>query len=257
MKASSAPSPGQLARVARELLSRAARGRPPGRLTRFFKPWERVYGYGIGTERWRAIGRKLYGAVRRTWSFADALDFTERMLGARTIEGRTLGIELLGRFERSFEPALLARAERWLATNRCDNWALTDDLSMQVLGPLCQRSPGLVRAFGRWARSDNLWVRRAAAVSLVPLVRRGRHLDAAYRVATTLLADEEDLVQKATGWLLREAGKTDPTRLQRYLLARGPRVPRTALRYAIELFPAARRRALLARTKGTPAGGGP
>lgn len=257
MKASSAPSPGQLERVARELLSRAARGRPPRRLTKFFKPWERVYGYGIGTERWRAIGRTLYGAVRRTWSFAEALDFTERMLGTRTLEGRTLGIELLGRYERSFEPALLARAERWLATNRCDNWALTDDLSIRVVGPLVGRSPALVRALGRWARSDHLWVRRAAAVSLVPLVRRGRHRDAAYRVATTLLADPEDLVQKATGWLLREAGKTDPGRLEAYLLARGPQLARTTLRYAIERFPAATRRALLARTKGTPAGGGP
>lgn len=257
MKASSAPRPGQLARVARELLSRAARGRPPRRLTRFFKPRERVYGYGIGTGRRRAIERELYGAVRRTWSFADALDFTERMLGDRTIEGKTLGIELLGRFERSFEPALLARAERWLAANRCNNWALTDDLSIRVLGPLFRRSPALVRALGRWACSDNLWVRRAAAVSLVPLARRGRHLDAAYRVATTLLADQEDLVQKATGWLLREAGKTDPRRLEAYLLARGPQLPRTALRYAIERFPAAKRRALLARTKGTPAGGDP
>lgn len=257
MKASSAPSPGQLARVARALLSRAARGRPPRRLTRFFKPWERVYGYGIGTARRRAIERELYGAVRRTWRVADALAFTERMLGDRTIDGKALGIELLGRFERRFEPALLARAERWLAANNCDNWALTDDLSIRVVGPLVGRSPALVRALGRWARSDNLWVRRAAAVSLVPLARRGRHLDAAYRVATTLLADREDLIQKATGWLLREAGRTDPSRLEAYLLARGPQLARTTLRYAIERFPAATRRALLARTKGTPAGGGP
>jgi 3-methyladenine DNA glycosylase AlkD len=93
-------------------------------------------------------------------------------------------------------------------------------------------------------------VRRAAAVSLVRLAARGLSLDAAYAVANALLADEHDLIHKATGWLLREAGRTDRTRLERYLLGHGPAVPRTALRYAIEHIPAERRRELLLATRG-------
>jgi 3-methyladenine DNA glycosylase AlkD len=257
VKHRSGPTPSQLARVARALLRRAAGGRGLRRATRFFKPEERVYSYGIATPRLRVMLRELYGAVRRDWRSSDAVAFAERMLGDRSIEGRILGIELVGRFGRRATPALLGRARRWLATGRCDNWSLTDDLSIRVLGPLLRHYPRLLPALQAWARDPSLWVRRAAAVSLVPLARRGEHLDAAYRIATALFSDEEDLIHKATGWLLREAGKTDRRRLETYLLAHGHRLPRTALRYAIEHFPAARRGAILARTTGRREEGGP
>ncbi|HYK82612.1 MAG TPA: DNA alkylation repair protein [Gemmatimonadales bacterium] len=257
MKHRAEPTPSQLARTARALLRRAAGGRAPARATRFFKPWERVYGYGIGTPRLRLLLGELYHAVRRQWRSADALAFAERLLRHRAIEGRALGIELLGRFGRDAEPALLGRIRRWLAAGRCDNWALTDDLSIRVLAPLLRRYPRLVPALETWTGHQSLWVRRAAAVSLVPLARRGEQLDTAYRVATRLLGDPEDLIHKATGWLLRDAGRIDPERLAAYLIAQGPRVPRTALRYAIERWPQAKRRELLARTKGTAPGGGP
>jgi 3-methyladenine DNA glycosylase AlkD len=92
-------------------------------------------------------------------------------------------------------------------------------------------------------------LRRGAAVAFVPLARRGRELDAAYEVASRLFDDGEDLIHKATGWLLREAGTTDPRRLERFLRAEGPRIPRTALRYAIERFPPPKRKRLLAATR--------
>jgi 3-methyladenine DNA glycosylase AlkD len=68
-------------------------------------------------------------------------------------------------------------------------------------------------------------------------------------VARRLHADEADLIQKAVGWMLREAGKTDMARLERYLRARGAVIPRTTLRYAIERFPPGRRLELLASTR--------
>ena len=61
--------------------------------------------------------------------------------------------------------------------------------------------------------------------------------------------DEEDLIQKAVGWMLREAGKADPARLERYLRQHGPAIPRTTVRYAIERFPPAKRLALLRATR--------
>ena len=92
-------------------------------------------------------------------------------------------------------------------------------------------------------------MRRTAVVPFVPLARKGRQLDAAYGVVLSLVDDREDLIHKACGWLLREAGKTDSGRLERFVRRHGPRLPRTALRYAIERFPAAQRARLLAETR--------
>jgi 3-methyladenine DNA glycosylase AlkD len=101
----------------------------------------------------------------------------------------------------------------------------------------------------RWARHASPWVRRAAAVGLVSLARTGLLLDLAYDVASTLHPDRRDLTEKAVGWLLREAGKTDPLRLERYLRRNAPGIPRTTVRYAIERFPARLRRELLQATR--------
>jgi len=78
------------------------------------------------------------------------------------------------------------------------------------------------------------------------LARKGQFLDEVYSIAEALLADKsDDLVQKANGWVLREAGKTNPDRLESFLLAHYSNVPRTTLRYAIEKFPPEKRKAIL------------
>jgi 3-methyladenine DNA glycosylase AlkD len=74
-------------------------------------------------------------------------------------------------------------------------------------------------------------------------------LDTVYKISALLFRDDEDIVQKANGWLLKEAGKTDSCRLKDFLLEHGPRIPRTTLRYAIEKFSVDERRQILAKTK--------
>jgi 3-methyladenine DNA glycosylase AlkD len=162
---------------------------------------------------------------------------------------------LLSRYAKDFDTELLARSHQWLSADRCDNWALTDLLGTKVLAPLIQRYPALAEKLKGWTGSRNLWVRRASMVALVPLARNGVQLALAYSIATRLQKDGNDLIQKAAGWLLRECGQTNPRRLATYLMAHGPRVPRTTLRYAIEGFPKPQREDLMERTKaaGTPA----
>jgi 3-methyladenine DNA glycosylase AlkD len=109
--------------------------------------------------------------------------------------------------------------------------------------------PRLVKQMRTWSRDPNMWVRRASAVALIPSVRRGLALDTAYEVARRLHGDQEDLLHKAVGWMLREAGKTDPARLEAYLRTNGPIIPRTTVRYAIERFPIAKRKQLLNATR--------
>jgi 3-methyladenine DNA glycosylase AlkD len=250
-----APNPRQLAAEAKKQLRSAASHWPPARATQFFKPEEEVYHLGISVPRLRKIEGKLYASVRATWGYAEALQFADAMLKERHIDGRSLGLSLLSRYTKGFEPDLFNQAHQWLSANRCDNWALTDLLGTKILAPLIQRYPALAEKLKAWTASRNLWVRRASLVALVPLARHGLQLALAYSIATKLQKDGSDLIQKAAGWLLRECGQTNPRRLATYLMAHGPRVPRTTLRYAIEGFPKPQRDDLMERTKaaGTPA----
>ena len=122
-------------------------------------------------------------------------------------------------------------------------WFWVDPWPFQLGG-----SPGPARArLLAWAASKNLWCRRIAIVSTFHSIRRNRFGDT-LAVATCLLRDPEDLLHKATGWMLREVGKRDPAVLERFLRRHHRVMPRTMLRYAIERFPESTRRAYL---KGT------
>jgi 3-methyladenine DNA glycosylase AlkD len=167
----------------------------------------------------------------------------------RYLEAKGLGIELVARFRRDFTPRLLPAWKRWFAGNHSANWATTDAICGALIGPLLLQQPELCQQMRAWARHRNMWVRRASIVGLIARARRGESLDLVYEIARGLHVDREDLIQKAVGWALREAGKTDMARLERYLRACGPAIPRTTLRYAIERFPEAKRRALLAATR--------
>ena len=136
-----------------------------------------------------------------------------------------------------------------MAADYSANWATTDAICGLLIGPLLVNYPRLVPAMATWSRHRNLWVRRASIVSLIPSIRQGGALDLAYDIARRLHGDGEDLIQKAVGWTLREAGQIDPDRLERYLRTEGPRIPRTTVRYAIERFPPAKREALLKATR--------
>ena len=250
-----APNPRQLAAEAKKQLRSAASHWPPVRATQFFKPEEAVFTIGITTPRLKKIEGKLYAAVRTTWGYPEAVQFADLLLREKHVDGRSLGLMLLSRYARDFDGDLFTKSQQWLSANRCDNWALTDLLGTKILAPLIQKQPALAEKLKAWTGSRNLWVRRASLVALVPLARHGLQLALAYSIATKLQKDGSDLIQKAAGWLLRECGQTNPRRLATYLMAHGPRVPRTTLRYAVEGFPKPQRDDLIERTKaaGTPA----
>jgi 3-methyladenine DNA glycosylase AlkD len=213
----------------------------------YFK--QAVAALGWGTPALRAYATDQLQHLKSSWRLGDAEALCDRLLREPELEVRGLGILILGGFRRQFAPALFRRAEPWLIS-RLDNWALVDSFCGTVLSPCLEQFPALESMLRRWSRHPILWVRRAALVTLVPFARRGRFLDLTYRLAGAHFRDTEDLMHKATGWLLREAGKTDPRRLARFLTHHGPAIPRTTLRYAIERFPAAERGALLRGTRG-------
>jgi len=199
----------------------------------------------------RALARDVYAAHKDRWTIEHAMRVADVLMHDPHLEAKSVAIEIVARYRQSFTPALLLRWKRWLADDLSANWATTDAICGFLIGPLVVDRPTLARQMRVWSRDRNMWVRRASAVGLIPPVRRGAALELAYEIACRLHPDREDLIQKAVGWMLREAGKADMRRLERYLLENGPRIPRTTLRYAIERFPRSKRLTILARTRAT------
>jgi 3-methyladenine DNA glycosylase AlkD len=223
--------------------------RPVGEFdaSRYFRGAADLGFYNVGTAAVRALARQIYLAHRADWSIDDAMAFADRLLGDRYLEVKSVGIEVVARYRRDFAPR--PAWKRWLAANHAANWATTDLICGALIGPLIVRYPALGAHLRAWASDKNMWVRRASIVGLIPRARRGESLDLVYGIARRLHRDREDLIQKAVGWALREAGKADTPRLERYLRANGRSIPRTTVRYAIERFPATKRRSLLRATR--------
>jgi 3-methyladenine DNA glycosylase AlkD len=213
---------------------------------RYFKEAVRVM--GAETEDCRALAKSLFGKVKGRWTFTQATSLCEILLNNPYLEAKAAGVFVLGRFIPDAHPVFFLKMRNWLEAGLLDSWASSDTLCGEVLSPFVARFPELRYQFKSWTESKSLWVQRSAAVVLVPFARRGQWLDLAYDVAGRLFPSGEDLIHKASGWLLREAGKTNMGRLEKYLRANGKRMPRTAVRYAIEKFDPKKRKAILAAT---------
>ncbi|MBY4570068.1 DNA alkylation repair protein [Gordonia sihwensis] len=206
---------------------------------RFFKTGPGQYGEGdrfagVPVPKLRALARSLRGLPRSV-----IVD----LLGDRTHEVRHLALLILAdNYSReSVDP------ERWVDVyrdavrgGRVDNWDLVDVSAYAILGDRCLRS-GDWSELLEWAASDDLWQRRAGIVATFAFIRAGRweQLEA---VAPLVIDDRRDLIQKAFGWMLREAGKrADEQTLLRYLEVNASSMGRTALSYAVERLSTERR----------------
>jgi 3-methyladenine DNA glycosylase AlkD len=214
---------------------------------RYFK--DTIVCFGLTAPQIRELAGQAYAMIKGQWSVGEAVEFCGLMLANPHFEVKAAGILVLERFRKDYPKSLFRTIHAWLAADRCDNWATVDTLCPTSVGALLERYPDLVSSIKTWAGSPNRWVRRASLVSFIKLARKAEFLDAIYEISKSLFPGTDDLVQKANGWLLREAGKADPARLERFLMANGPAVPRTTLRYAIERFDEKKRRSILVSTR--------
>ena len=117
--------------------------------------------------------------------------------------------------------------------DRINNWDFVDRAAPNVVGGYLWDKPR--DKLYELARSKNVWERRTAIVSTYFFIKQD-DLEDTFQIAELLIHDEHDLINKAVGSWLREAGKKDESRLKRFLDIHAPTMPRIALRYAVEKF---------------------
>ena len=130
-------------------------------------------------------------------------------------------------------------------TDRINNWDLVDLSCYPLLGEwLLDKDRTLLYDLARDGKT--IWEQRIGMVSTMTFIRHGQ-LEDTFSIADILLHHSHDLIHKAVGWLLREAGKKDEVALTEFLKSRYKTMPRTMLRYAIEKFPEGKRQLYMAR----------
>ena len=226
---------------AAQILGELARHQNPAlakNLRRFFKtgPGE----YGEGDEFWGLKVPQTRAVLARFR--AVPLAVAGELLDSPVHEARFFAVAALVRdYARADAAARGAIFDFYLSrTARINNWDLVDASAPDIVGRHLPPGGGR-RVLGRLAASPLLWERRIAMVSTLEHIRQGQ-LDNTFWLAERLLEDPEDLMHKATGWMLREAGKRDLPALEGFLEAHCAEMPRTMLRYAIEKLPEAKRR---------------
>jgi 3-methyladenine DNA glycosylase AlkD len=200
---------------------------------RFFK--EPMKCYGCKTEAVRKTAKEHFEEIR-TMEKEEVFGICEELLASGWMEEAGIAATWSYAVRARFAAADMKVFERWV-DKYIDNWAKCDSLCNHTVGELVEKHPELVSRLKVWAKSKNLWLRRAAAVSLIIPAKRGMFLDDVFEIADILLMDGEDMVQKGYGWMLKEASRKHQQEVLDFVVARKDRMPRTALRYAIEKMP--------------------
>ncbi len=126
--------------------------------------------------------------------------------------------------------------ERWV-NKYVSNWAACDTLCNHTVGTFIEMYPEFLSDLKKWAKSNNRWVKRASAVSLIVPARKGKFLDDIFKIADILHSDSDDMVQKGYGWMLKSASQAHQHEVFEYVISKKATMPRTSLRYAIEKMP--------------------
>jgi 3-methyladenine DNA glycosylase AlkD len=200
----------------------------------FFK--EEIRSHGWYTADLRRAMRRCRGAILREHGLDFLVSVADRLFSGRVLEQKVAAVLLLENLDSKFGDREFRLFENWLG--RISSWADHDALVHSLISPLVATKATRVRAVFRWSKSRDRWHRRAACVALIRGARRQLFFPEIVRLSNRLLDDDDDMVQKGLGWLLRETAKFDAQRSLRYLMEIRDRAPRLVLRTACETLPA-------------------
>jgi len=159
------------------------------------------------------------------------------------LEEKVAAVFLLENMDAQFGDHEFVLFESWL--DRISSWADHDALVHYLISPMVVTKPSRVKDAFRWTKSPKRWHRRAACVALIRGARAKKLFPKIVKLSDLLLEDQDDMVQKGLGWLLRETAKFDAKRTVPYLMKIRGRAPRLVLRTACETLPETVRRRVL------------
>jgi 3-methyladenine DNA glycosylase AlkD len=200
---------------------------------RFFK--EKIKAYGIKTALVEKISKKYFKLIEEL-DKEEIFDLCEKLFASGYIEESFVACNWSYKMADIFEEKDWQILEHWLK-KYVNNWATCDTFCNHTMGAFVERYPKYLAKLQKWAKSKNRWVKRAAAVTLIIPAKKGKFLKEVFVIADILLLDNDDLVQKGYGWMLKVASKEHQKEVFKYVMQRKAQMPRTALRYAIEKMP--------------------
>ena len=179
---------------------------------------------GILTPQIRSIAKKYYQHI--------AFDEIDKLINHAVHEIRYCGlIILVYQYQSANQEAIFNYYLKNLQA--VNNWDLVDYSAPYIIGDYLFNHPDKLSLLDNWAKSDNLWERRIAIVATFAFIKHAEFAPT-LSIGTLLLNDQEDLIHKALGWMLREIYKKDANICEAFLRENYAQLPRTTLRYAIE-----------------------
>ena len=196
----------------------------------FFK--EEVKSRGWYTAELRKVAVRFRRAIVRERGMDFLVQVADKLFSGRYLEEKVFAVFLLENQTKLFGDREFKLFDSWL--DRISSWADHDSLVHYLLSPMVAAEPKRCREVFRWAKSKNRWRKRAACVALIRGAREKQFFPETVRLSNQLLHDDDDMVQKGLGWLLRETAKADPKRTVLYLMKIKKTAPRLVLRTACE-----------------------
>jgi len=209
----------------------------------FFKEVIKSRGWYTGELRKFAV--RFRRSIARERGMPFVVEVADQLFSGRVLEEKVMAVLLLEKQTKNFGDSEFQLFASWL--DRVSSWSDHDALAHDLLGPMVAADPIRCREVFLWAKSPNPWRRRAACVALIRGAREHQFFEQIVQLSNQLLQneDEDDMVQKGLGWLLRETAKADPKRTVPHLVKIRENAPRLVLRTACETLPVAARRHVL------------
>lgn len=210
---------------------------------RFFK--ESVNILGVNSKTVGNISRETYSGLADK-NKDNIFEICEKLWQSGIIEESFVACSWAYNQRKNFVESDFELFKKWIDTY-VTNWASCDTFCNHTMGAFIDKYPQYLNELKKWTGSGNRWMRRAAAVSLIIPAREGRYKDDILEIASLLLLDGDDMVQKGYGWMLKVCSHVYRDDIFRFVCDRRAIMPRTALRYAIEKLPPEMRKEAMKR----------